>query len=103
MRLKAGHPDLSRAKRAIAELERRTDAEALEQPLTPGSPGSTLPAASAAGTAAPGSAGELGAERDALNRGLRRRSGKKRSCATRSGVIRSRSPPCRHARPSWSS
>jgi polysaccharide chain length determinant protein (PEP-CTERM system associated) len=36
LRLKPGHPDLARAKRAIAELERRADAEALEQPLSPG-------------------------------------------------------------------
>lgn len=67
MRLKEGHPDLSRAKRAIAELERRTDAEALEQPLTPGSPGSTV----AGGVSRPElqrqmRLGDLGAEREAL-------------------------------------
>ncbi len=35
LRLKPGHPDLARAKRAIAGLERRIEAEALQQPLTP--------------------------------------------------------------------
>jgi polysaccharide chain length determinant protein (PEP-CTERM system associated) len=37
LRLKPGHPDLARAKRAIAGLERRMEAEALQQPLTPSS------------------------------------------------------------------
>lgn len=37
LRLKPGHPDLARTKRAIADLERRADAEALQQPLSPGS------------------------------------------------------------------
>jgi polysaccharide chain length determinant protein (PEP-CTERM system associated) len=37
IRLKPGHPDLNRMKRAIAELERRAEAEALEQPLSPDS------------------------------------------------------------------
>ncbi len=36
LRIKPGHPDLERAKRRVAELERRADAEALQQPLTPG-------------------------------------------------------------------
>ena len=35
LRLKPAHPDLARAKRAIAELERKADAEARQQALTP--------------------------------------------------------------------
>jgi polysaccharide chain length determinant protein (PEP-CTERM system associated) len=43
LRLKPAHPDLTRAKRAIAELERKADTEALQQVLSPGS-GSAVPA-----------------------------------------------------------
>jgi protein tyrosine kinase modulator len=35
LRLKPAHPDLTRARRTIAELERKADAEALQQALTP--------------------------------------------------------------------
>jgi polysaccharide chain length determinant protein (PEP-CTERM system associated) len=35
-RMKPGHPDLERAKRDVADLERQVDTEALQQPLTPG-------------------------------------------------------------------
>jgi polysaccharide chain length determinant protein (PEP-CTERM system associated) len=36
LRMKPGHPDLERAKRTVAELEQQVDAEALQQPLSPG-------------------------------------------------------------------
>jgi polysaccharide chain length determinant protein (PEP-CTERM system associated) len=37
LRLKPAHPDLARAKRAIAELERKVETEAVQQALSPGS------------------------------------------------------------------
>ena len=36
LRLKPDHPDIGRAKRVIAELEAKAEAEALQQPLSPG-------------------------------------------------------------------
>jgi polysaccharide chain length determinant protein (PEP-CTERM system associated) len=47
LRLKPAHPDLTRMRRAIAELERKADAEALQQPVSPpvvegGSPAATI-------------------------------------------------------------
>jgi polysaccharide chain length determinant protein (PEP-CTERM system associated) len=42
LRLKPAHPDLTRAKRAVAELERKADAEALRQALSPTGDGASL-------------------------------------------------------------
>ncbi len=39
LRLKPDHPDIGRAKRVIAELEAKAEAEALQQPLSAVSPG----------------------------------------------------------------
>jgi polysaccharide chain length determinant protein (PEP-CTERM system associated) len=69
VRMKPGHPDLERAKRMVAELERRADTEALQQPLSPG--GDRTP--SAAGITRPelqrqARLREMLAERDALPR-----------------------------------
>ncbi len=43
VRLKPAHPDLTRAKRLVAELERKADAEALQQALSPEPEGAPSP------------------------------------------------------------
>ena len=48
LRLKPEHPDIVRAKRQVAELEKKVDAEALNQPLSPLAPARPLTAAEAA-------------------------------------------------------
>jgi uncharacterized protein involved in exopolysaccharide biosynthesis len=60
LRLKPEHPDIGRLKRAIRELERRAEAEVLEQPLSggeveePRTPAEAARAAPQARTSAPG-------------------------------------------------
>jgi polysaccharide chain length determinant protein (PEP-CTERM system associated) len=68
-RMKPGHPDLERAKREVADLERQVDAEALQQPLTPGSDRSRpITATSRPELQRQARVREMVAERDALPR-----------------------------------
>jgi len=51
LRLKPDHPDLRRAKRIVAELEAKAEAEALQRPLSPSGPSSAGPAGAASAAA----------------------------------------------------
>ena len=68
-RMKPGHPDLERARRSVADLERQVDAEALQQPLTPGGDRSRpVTATSRPELQRQARMREMAAERDALPR-----------------------------------
>jgi polysaccharide chain length determinant protein (PEP-CTERM system associated) len=67
-RMKPGHPDLERAKREVAELEKQVDAEALQQPLSPGGDKGRPVALNQADAQRQSRVREMAAERDALPR-----------------------------------
>jgi uncharacterized protein involved in exopolysaccharide biosynthesis len=67
-RMKPGHPDLERTKREVAELEKQVDAEALQQPLSPGGDKGRPVALNQAEAQRQSRLQEMTAERDALPR-----------------------------------
>jgi polysaccharide chain length determinant protein (PEP-CTERM system associated) len=68
VRMKPGHPDLERAKRVVAELESEVEAEALQQPLSPGDKNRPATALNRADAQRQARIREMQAERDALPR-----------------------------------
>lgn len=90
-RMKPGHPDLERAKREVADLEKQVDADALKQPLSPnGDKGLSAPPLNKADAQRQSRVREMAAERDALPRRIAQKEGELAKMRNMLGAYQSR-------------